>query len=166
MESSNSRAVVRLAVVCVLALALAGLAGCGSSDEPKGSEPVADTSEVAAADKKESEFSVTIDGCTVGTDYEGSPAVIVDFTFTNSSEEDQSFASACMVQAFQNGVQLETAIVMEDLGNGYLAEVKPGGTVSARLAYKLADQTDVSVEVEEFMSFEDTVLAEATFSVA
>ena len=99
-------------------------------------------------------------------DYEGSPAVIVDFTFTNSSEEDQSFASACMVQAFQNGVQLETAIVMEDLGNGYLAEVKPGGTVSARLAYKLADQTDVSVEVEEFMSFEDTVLAEATFSVA
>lgn len=165
-ESLIGRPAARMAALAVLAASLAGLTGCGSPEAPAGSAAAPEPASASAEEKAESEFAVTIDGCTVSADYEGNPAAIVDFTFTNNSDEDQSFASACMAKAFQNGVQLETAVVMEDLGNGYLAEIKPGATVSARLAYKLADQSDMSVEVEEFLSFEDVVLAEATFSVA
>ena len=100
------------------------------------------------------------------TDYEGNPAVIVDFTFTNNSDEATSFAVACAQKAFQNGVELEMAITTDDLGNGYWAEIKPGASTQARLAYSLTDDSDVTIEVEELFSLDDTMLAEATFSVA
>ena len=122
--------------------------------------------ESQVSEPTQSDYAVTIDGSTVTTDYEGAPAIIVDYTFTNNSEEDTSFAVACSQKAFQNGVQLENAIVTEDLGNGYMAEIKPGSTTTARIAYSLTDESDVTVEVEELFSLDDTMLAEATFSVA
>ena len=47
-----------------------------------------------------------------------------------------------------------------------MAEIKPGASTQARLAYSLSDQSDITVEVEELFSLDDTMLAEATFSVA
>lgn len=152
-----------LAAVPVFALGALTLTGCGSSDEPAGSAPAAEASKEEAP---ESDYAVTIDNCTVTTDYEGAPAIIVDYSFTNNSDDAQCFGVACHAQAFQNGVELEYAVVEEDLGNGDYAEIKPGATTQVRLAYKLADQSEVSIEVEETFSFEDVMLAEKTFSVA
>ena len=157
----------RLALVAALAVALAtpfALAGCGGSDDPESSGGApAEQSEV---EEPASDYVVTIDGSTVTTDYEDNPAIIIDYSFTNNSEEAISFAVACHAKVFQNGVQLESAIVTEDLGNGYMAEIKPGATTTARLAYALTDESDVTVEVEELFSLDDTLLAEATYSVA
>ena len=167
-QDCRGRRLATLAVSAVLACALpVTLAGCGN-DAADGS---AATDSAAAAEEQkapevQSDYAVTIDGSTLTTDYEGAPAIIVDYTFTNNSDEDTSFAVACSAQAFQNGVQLENAIVMDDLGNGYLAEIKPGASTQARLAYSLTDQSEVSVEVEELFALEDIVLAETTFSVA
>lgn len=156
-----------LALVAALAVALAtpfALAGCGGSDDPESSGGApAEQSEV---EEPASDYVVTIDGSTVTTDYEDNPAIIIDYSFTNNSEEAISFAVACHAKVFQNGVQLENAIVTEDLGNGYMAEIKPGATTTARLAYALTDESDVTVEVEELFSLDDTLLAEATYSVA
>lgn len=157
-----------IAGACALVVAgTLGLSGCGD-EAPAGSQAggAEGAQQAEEAEQAQSEYVVTIDGCTVTTDYEGAPAIIVDFTFTNNSEEDTSFAVACNQKAFQNGVQLESAVVTEDLGNGYMAEIKPGGTTEAHLAYVLTDDSDVSVEVEELISFDDTKLAEKTFSVA
>ena len=157
----------RLALVAALAVALAtpfALAGCGGSDDPESSGGApAEQSEV---EEPAPDYVVTIDGSTVTTDYEDNPAIIIDYSFTNNSEEAISFAVACHAKVFQNGVQLENAIVTEDLGNGYMAEIKPGATTTARLAYALTDESDVTVEVEELFSLDDTLLAEATYSVA
>lgn len=157
----------RLALVAALAVALATpfvLAGCGGSDDP---EPSGDApAEQSEVEEPASDYVVTIDGSTVTTDYEDNPAIIIDYSFTNNSEEAISFAVACHAKVFQNGVQLESAIVAEDLGNGYMAEIKPGATTTARLAYVLTDESDVTVEVEELFSLDDTLLAEATYSVA
>lgn len=155
-------------VAVAVALSMGVLAGCGSD------KPAADTGSAAPVQQAtqqeekpaESDYAVSIDGCTVTTDYQGAPAVIIDYTFTNNSDKAKSFAVACSPKAFQNGVQLETAIVTDDLGNGYSAEVKPGATTQARLAYALTDQSDVTVEVTELISLDDAVLAEATFAVA
>ena len=156
----------RAALVVALAVAFAAplaLLGCGASDEPaSGDEPAAEQ----AAPEEEADYAVTIDGSEMTKDYEGNPAMIVDFTFTNNSDDATSFAAACSQNAFQNGVELEMAITADDLGNGYMAEVKPGASTTARLAYVLSDESDVSVEVTELFSLDDTMLAEATFSVA
>lgn len=164
----------RRALVVTLALVAAtsplALAGCNGSDAgddaPAAEQPAEEQTEQPAEEKASSKYAVTIDGSTVTTDYEGKPAIIVDYTFTNNSDDATSFAVACSQKAFQNGVQLETAVVLDDLGNGYLAEIKPGATTSARMAYSLADESDVTVEVTELISFDDTILAEATFPVA
>ena len=159
-----------LAVTLALAAALAPLAlsGCGGTSSPAEDSTPAEKQEAEGqvAEQAQSDYAVTIDGSTVTTDYEGAPAIIVDYTFTNNSDEETSFAMACTQKAFQNGVQLEIAIVTEDLGNGYTAEIKPGSTTTARIAYSLTDESDVTVEVEELFSLDDTMLAEATFSVA
>ena len=164
----------RRALVVTLALVAAtsplALAGCNGSDAgddaPAAEQPAEEQTEQPAEEKASSKYVVTIDGSTVTTDYEGKPAIIVDYTFTNNSDDATSFAVACSQKAFQNGVQLETAVVLDDLGNGCLAEIKPGATTSARMAYSLADESDVTVEVKELISFDDTILAEATFPVA
>lgn len=156
----------RVAVTALAVVALASpmmLAGCDSSSSNGGSASAEDAQQV---EQVQSDYAVTIDGSTASTDYEGNPVIIVDFTFTNNSDEDTSFAAACYPQAFQNGVQLENAIVTEDLGNGYMAELKPGASTSARIAYSLTDQSDVTVEVSELVSLDDALLAEATFQVA
>lgn len=157
-----------VAVTFALAATVGSLAGCdsGGSDAAAGSSQQPVDASQEAAEAPASDYAVSIDGCTVTTDYQGAPAVIIDYTFTNNSDEDTSFAVACSQKAFQNGVQLESAIVTDDLGNGYMAEIKPGATTQARLAYTLTDQSDVTVEVEELISFDDAKLAEATFSVA
>ncbi len=159
----------RFALVVTLAVAVASplaLAGCGSSDEAPADDVSSEQTEQAEPEAPASDYAVTIDGATVTEDYEGNPAVIVDYTFTNNSDEATSFAVACHAKVFQSGVQLESAITMDDLGNGYMAEIKPGASTQARLAYSLTDQSDITVEVEEFFSLDDTMLAEATFSVA
>ena len=160
-------------LVVALAAAVAApltLTACGGgASEPQADAETAPEEQAQEAEPEEapqSKYAVTIDGSTVTTDYEGNPAMIVDFTFTNNSDEATSFAVACSQKAFQNGVQLETAIVMDDLGNGYMAEIKPGATTQARLAFSLADESDVTIEVSELFSLDDTILAEATFSVA
>lgn len=160
-------------LVVALAAAVAApltLTACGGgASEPQADAETAPEEQAQEAEPEEapqSKYAVTIDGSTVTTDYEGNPAMIVDFTFTNNSDEATSFAVACSQKAFQNGVQLETAIVMDDLGNGYMAEIKPGATTQARLAFSLTDESDVTVEVSELFSLDDTILAESTFSVA
>ena len=160
-------------LVVALAAAVAApltLTACGGgASEPQADAETAPEEQAQEAEPEEapqSKYAVTIDGSTVTSDYEGNPAMIVDFTFTNNSDEATSFAVACSQKAFQNGVQLETAIVMDDLGNGYMAEIKPGATTQARLAFSLTDESDVTVEVSELFSLDDTILAESTFSVA
>lgn len=111
-------------------------------------------------------YAVSIDGCEVGADYEGKPAAIVTFTFTNNSDKDANFMMAVADKVFQNGVQLERAIVSDIDNESSMKDIKPGSSVSVQEAYVLDDESDMTVEVTELISFDDTILAEATFSVA
>ena len=161
--------VVALAAAVAAPLALTACGGGASEPQADAGAPAGEQAQEAEPEEEApaSDYAVTIDGSTVTTDYEGNPAMVIDFSFTNNSDEATSFAVACSQKAFQNGVQLETAIVMdEDLGNGYMAEIKPGATTQARLAFSLTDESEVTVEVSELFSLDDTILAEATFPVA
>ena len=117
----------------------------------------------AAAD---SDYVVTIDGATTAKDYEGKPAMIVDFTFTNNSDDAQMFMVAVSPKAFQNGVELELAVVTDGYDSaGSTKEIKPGATTQVQMAYLLADESEVSVEVEETFSFSNELIAEKKFPV-
>lgn len=113
----------------------------------------------------QSEYAVTIDGFTLAQDYQGASAIVVDFTFTNNSAEPAMFLTAVSAKAFQNGVELESAIVT-GLGTASMSEVKPGATTTVQKAYLLADQTDVTVEVGELFSLDGSLIAQETFAIA
>lgn len=123
----------------------------------------AETTE-AAAPAADAEFVVTIDGSRVTKDYEGNPALVVDYTFTNNSEETTSFMLAAHSKAFQDGVQLEVAMIMDDANfsveNG-MKDLRPGTSLAIQEAFVLTSESDVELEVEEFLSMDGTMLATA-----
>lgn len=163
-----------IAVASALALTgCLGLFGCGSEEpvEPA-TDGAAQTEEATqAAEPAEeapaSDYEVTIDDATVSEDYEGNPVVVVSFSWVNNSEDATSADVALYTQCFQNGVELEQAYVVDGMDDqSSMNDVKPGSGTDFQKAYLIEDESDVTVEVTEFISLDDTILAEKTFSIA
>lgn len=158
------------------AVAAVSMAGCLSlfacssgSDGASTDAPTADAPQQATqqeSGQEASKYAVSIDDCTVTADYSGASAIVVTYTFTNNSDKAVPFMTAISAKAFQNGVQLDTAIVEDIDAQSTMNEIKSGATTTVQQAYVLDDQSDVSVECTELISFDDTVLAEKTFAVA
>lgn len=115
------------------------------------------------------DYDVQIDGYQLAKDYANKPAILVDFTFTNNSEENASVTFSLIYQAYQNGVQLDTAIMMDDSiynANDLMKDVQPGSSISVRAAYELtSDTAPVEFEVSEIISFSDEKLGK-TFEIS
>lgn len=124
-----------------------------------------DASAQAEQEAPASEYAVSIDECRLAEDYAGEPVAVVTYTFTNNSEKATSFAVALRPQAFQNGVELNTAIGSDWDSEKYMKDVKPGSSSTVEIGYSMEDDSDLTVEVTELFSFDETVLAEQTFSL-
>lgn len=120
----------------------------------------------AATDSSSAPYEVSIDDATLTTDYAGNQALLVNFTFTNNSDDEASFAVNIMDKAFQNGVQLDTAIVADADTSTSLNTIKPGATINVSQAFALNDTSPVTVEVSETFSFSSDLIAEKTFDIA
>lgn len=121
-------------------------------------------SQATPAAAPESSYAVTIDSATLGTDYQGNPAVVVTYTWTNNSDKATSFMVALHAQCFQDGVQCDNAIV-SGIDSNYTTDVKPGASTTVQEAYEVSGTSDVTIEVSELISFSNEVLAEKTFSL-
>lgn len=159
--------------VCALA-ACVGLFGCSSGGseapaegdgQPAESQPSQPATQ-PEPEQKAAKYAVTIDDCAVTEDYAGAPAIVVTYTFTNDSDKAVPFMTAISAKAFQNGVELDFGVVADIDSQSAMNEIKPGATTTVQQAYLLDDQSQVSVECTELISFDDTVLAEKTFDVA
>lgn len=172
----------------LLAFSLVGvlsLAGCGSSSAPSGSNSgggdqsaaseSAEQAEVESTTVEEpeaepepaapdSDYVVTIDGARLAEDYQGNPAVVVSFTFTNNSDDSQAFMTSTMVDVYQNGVECEMAIGADYDSGSSMSKIRPGATTTVELAYQLKDTSEIEVEVKELSIFDDSILAYETFS--
>ena len=113
-----------------------------------------------------SEYEVTIDSASMTTDYEGNPALVVNYTWTNNSDEATSFEVALHDQCFQNGVECDFAVVSDVDTMASMNDVQPGATTEVTECFSLEDESEVTIQVTELISFDDTVLAEKTFDPA
>ena len=98
--------------------------------------------------------------------YDGSNCLTVYFLFVNNSEENQSFSTAVLDQAFQNGVQLDSTIsATEDSNADPFKSVQPGYSMVVERSYTLPNTSDpVTVEVSGFLS-DSPNKASKTFSL-
>lgn len=143
-----------------------GMTSASAETAAAGDAAVSEPQAAEQSESTEAAYGVTIDGCRVTEDYEGNPAAVITYTFTNNSDEATSFMVALYPKVFQNGVELDTAIGSDWDSNKYTSDVKPGSSTTVEIGYALEDMSDVTVEVEELLSFSDTILAEQTFSLS
>ena len=111
-------------------------------------------------------YDISIDGVRLAQDWEGNEIAVVAYTWTNNSEDTTSFATALYAKVFQNGVECDNLVLADDIDNdGYMADVKPGGTVSFEHGYAIKDHSEITVEVTELFSLSKDILAEATLTL-
>lgn len=163
----------KITLLPALALAgalVVGATGCsGSSSSPTSADGSSDAAQETqpAQEQSDSTVSVTIDGAQKATDYEGKPCVIVNYTFTNvSDEEAQAFDTAVYAEVYQDGVQCDLAVCDAADSGSALTKVKAGSSVAVQMAYSISSDSDVEVSVYPIVNLSNTTLARQTFSLA
>lgn len=141
-----------------------------SAGAPDNAAP-ADTSDNAAtagtSSGKIGDYNVSILDAKKVTDYQGNPAIIVNFDYTNNSSESRMFSTSVACTAYQNGVQLSSAFILDGSYDAEesLKNIKPGSSLKVQQAYVLDDAAaPVTVEVTGWLSFDGKKLTkEFTF---
>lgn len=172
-----------LAMIFAAFMALA-LTACGGDTSTTSNTPATDTPSTSAEGTEETtepeeaqepettdagtvgDYQVAIGDCAFGTDYEGNKMIVINYDFTNNGSEGVMPLIGVSMKAFQDGVELETAIAMDatvyDAGIAQ-KEVKPGASLAGcQNAYVLTSESPVEVEVGPL--FGDAVLFK-TFEV-
>lgn len=162
----------RVAIILFGSLLALSLCACGGDDTAsttqgetadttttEETQEPADTSSAIVGD-----YEVSIgDARMISDDYTGEEAFLVNLTFTNNGEETTSPMLALMVEAYQDGVQLERAIIgSEDFDAGSESlNVQPGGSNEFQLVFTLTSESPVQVIAQEFLG--DGTQATKTF---
>ncbi len=145
------------------------LASCGSPSDS--SDNNADTKESIENDtpKEESKYAVEIKDFMLCADYEGKQTIVINYTFTNNSDEDASAMFTLLVKAFQDGVELSRAIVVNVEGfssDNEMKTIKPGASIDVQNAFILDSETsNVLVEITEVLAYNGGNLATKDFSI-
>lgn len=114
------------------------------------------------------DYYVEISSYRLFTDTDGKPVIFVTYNYTNNSEDEQSFAMSVNTRLYQNDVQLEDGVILEE--SEYDSEVEwkdiaPGETISVEYPHYLIDTTTpVRVEVTNIF-FENEIIVR-TFDIA
>ncbi|MDT3767279.1 DUF5067 domain-containing protein [Gleimia hominis] len=92
-----------------------------------------------------------------GADVDGKPTVVVTYEWTNKSDENQSFMGLMHSEVFQNGNQLESALITDDSAGSYdvkseMQNLQPGAKGTATQAFVLKDDSELTVEVSDMFS--------------
>ena len=115
------------------------------------------------------DYDVQINGFEIAKDYSGEPSILVDFTFENNSKENAIAIVALNFDAYQNGIELDSAIISDsglynpdDLMKG----IQPGASIDVKAAYLLTSETaPVEFEIAETFALSDDKLGK-TFEIA
>jgi hypothetical protein len=101
------------------------------------------------------DYYVAITGATVTKDYEGKPCIAFSFRWSHNEKDAQSFLLAFGITPFQNGIELERAIMADGVDTKQtMLDVKAGFQQNVQVAYVLADTTSkVDIEVAELFNF-------------
>jgi hypothetical protein len=89
--------------------------------------------------------------------YDGKSAVVIEFDWTNNSNESKSFMWATAITVFQNGVECGTAIIGDDEYDdaAYMREIKPGKSHKVWQAWEIYDDSPLELEIKPAFSFSD-----------
>lgn len=100
-----------------------------------------------------SDFEITVNSIKKGKDYEGNDAIIINYNWTNNSEETTNWMFSITTQVFQNGEELDSAIISGSDNKG-MKDIRPGTTLEGiEDAFKVNDESEIELEITEAFSF-------------
>lgn len=110
------------------------------------------------------DYYVEIKSAVLTSDYGGSPAILITYSWTNNSQETTSALSAFIERAFQDGVQLDSATILSTnpqySAGTALRDVRPGASTDVQRAYLISDSgSPVEFEVFEFMGDDENAVS-------
>ena len=104
------------------------------------------------------DYAVEIKSATVTQDYDGNPAVIITYSWTNNSGETTSPMLSISTAVFQDGIGMDSAFIYDNPtydGGMYSTDVRPGTTVDVQEAFELSNTTSpIEVEITEAFSWD------------
>lgn len=110
------------------------------------------------------DYYVEIKDAALAKDTDGNPAIIITYNWTNNSDKTTSEAAVLYGKAFQDGIQLEPAFVLDsdvytDAGNS-MKEIRPGASLTVQSAYVMTSESSpVEFEVTELISLSDEMVS-------
>ena len=155
---------VIIAVIIVIAVAASG---SESNDDTNTSSNESTTVSSVNAEKKETDentigdFKCVVKGAKLTKDWEGKDAVLITYEFTNNSDSPISFDGALDDKLYQDGIELESAILSNDEEAKLIdaVDLKPGITKEVKKAYSLRNKkSEIEVEIQEVFSFSDDMI--------
>lgn len=172
MKMSKRFTLFTLVSLMVLSFAACDLDTATSSYSPSSVVSAEPAEKASSAVKTQGEgdvgkYHIKIVSSKKGKDYAGKDALIVTYEWKNNGDKETMFSTAFSAKAYQNGVECELAIGVDGVDSEKsLTNIKPGASLQLQEAYVLNDQSDVSVEVSEWLTFDDNpAKVEKVFSV-
>jgi len=103
-------------------------------------------------------FDVSVVSYRVSKESDGTSVLILELGVTNNGPDSESFGLSAEVNAFQNGVELSTAYMVDGVDSHTKhAQLRPGAGVAVYYCFTLSDESPVDFELSELISFDDTV---------
>lgn len=131
-----------------------GLTGCGgeSTSAPAPADDAEQVEEVVDTTQGEvSTCYVKINDCVLTSDYSGNKVIVIYYDFTNNGSKEISPMAAVYNKAFQDGVELSKAFLVNNSAyesGRSMKDVKPGATLeNVPEAFVLDGNAEVSFEV-------------------
>lgn len=106
------------------------------------------------------DYHVEIKEAELGKSYSDEPIIVVTYAWTNNSEETKSAMYTVSEQAFQDGIELESAYSAEGVDfSDNSKDVRPGNTLDIKKAFILTSDSTVEFEITEWISFSDDMVS-------
>lgn len=108
---------------------------------------------------------VEIVSTAMSTDYEGKSVLVVEYNFTNNSDETKSFTFACQDKVFQNGIECDSSVIgCDDVDSQMqLTDIQPGTTYTLKVGYHAEPGIPVDIQITSL--FGDETYLEQTVEI-
>lgn len=154
-----------LAIACGFCISGCGDSGESSSTVSEATTTVAEAETQTEKPASDAKFAFEIVSTAMSTDYEGKSVLVVEYNFTNNSDETTSFTFACQDKVFQNGIECDSSVIgCDDVDSQMqLTEIQPGTTYTLKVGYHAESGAPVDIQITSL--FGDETYLEQTVEI-
>ena len=154
-----------LAIACGFCISGCGDSGESSSTVSEATTTVAEAETQTEKPASDAKFAFEIVSTAMSTDYEGKSVLVVEYNFTNNSDETTSFTFACRDKVFQNGIECDSSVIgCDDVDSQMqLTDIQPGTTYTLKVGYHAESGAPVDIQITSL--FGDETYLEQTVEI-